>query len=111
MKSQLEEEGKKKGPIRCDIDVIVSYKKKLEKSKEIKNVPNSFIDKINEEIKVINQFLPQELTFDKAIEWAKNSGLSKKEDIIIYIKNKAKQSNLVCPGRIAFLAAQKILEK
>jgi len=108
MKSQLEEESKKKKS-RQDIDVIQAYKKKLQKATEIKGIPEDFILKTNKEVDIIDEFLPREITMDEAINIGKASKLTTKQDLIAHIKAKSKELEYICPGRIAFLAAMEVL--
>lgn len=112
VKSQIEEEGKKKGPRRTDVDVSISYCKKLEKSLEIKNLPQDFIDKTKQEIEIIKEFLPIDLNFEEAFKIAKESlGFGDTGLIVAEIKRRAINMGKICSGRIAFLATKEALEK
>ena len=120
MKSQIEEESKKKKNIGSDIDVLVAYSNKLKKGLTIKNIPQVFIDKTNAELAIVQSFLPQQLLFDEAVKIARDflasnpnigSPPANKSEVIAHIKKTAKDLKKICPGRIAFLGADKALSK
>ena len=111
IKSEIERLSKDKSS-KTELEIIESYKKKLEKSISIKNVPEYFINKVKQEIEIVKQFLPEELTLQEAIDIAKENITNKSESskTIVAVKKRAKELNKICPGRIAFLAVKEVLE-
>lgn len=102
MKSQLEEEAKKVGTHRPDLDVIQAYSKKLEKGLEIKNLPQDFIDKTKNEIKIIQEFLPKEATVQEMLDMLKDHNFIDKSEVFNHLKEQCKLKNLMYSGKLGF---------
>lgn len=103
----------KVGSPKTELEVIMAYHKKLKKAVEDPKFQSKteFIDKTKKEMKIVEEFLPEELSKDKIIEITKKHlHLKKMGDIMKEIKKDILQEGYSFDGRIVSQIVKNIIK-